>query len=530
VLEFNGGSFLLGDELRTECEYALSLKRRRAYGELDEKYISNPELCNKVGIIRGLRNTGKTIMMYQFAGRPEFINQSAYIRLRYKSGVDVASLCKQIDTLYRKHGIKYFYVDEVTWADDFIDMAADFSDNWSTGSTVKIVLSGTDSLGFAFAAQHELHHRYVEVLTTHTGYPEYKDLLGGTVIDYIRSGGVFWGNEPNEITLADYLNTSVVANIYNSIHNISRIVPAATKLTELSQDGMYSLCYAICKYAVLTMAINKAEGLWGESFSAAINDALGQSRKAIREAIGQATFAVSAHEKQIILSALGKSELYAGEFSKTQVNAAITLMKMCNFMYEVGSCTELGEDSDDVELIFAQSGVAREFARMVLHGVVLSGVFPASETPATLQIIEDNMDGMILEAASMSAFVQWAERVGNTVKLFKYRTFDGSHEIDIVVLDYRSGTMHLYEVKRSEGKPDESGNTDYIDDFARKHLTNSTCVEPLVERFKPSAMTRTVLYRGEDVDRLVDGCDVRYRNIEEFLIDLEKGEVHNEGN
>ena len=161
MLEFNGGSFLLGDELRTECEYALSLKRRRAYGELDEKYISNPELCNKVGIIRGLRNTGKTIMMYQFAGRPEFINQSAYIRLRYKSGVDVASLCKQIDTLYRKHGIKYFYVDEVTWADDFIDMAADFSDNWSTGSTVKIVLSGTDSLGFAFAAQHELHHRYV---------------------------------------------------------------------------------------------------------------------------------------------------------------------------------------------------------------------------------------------------------------------------------------------------------------------------------------------------------------------------------
>jgi len=160
---------------------------------------------------------------------------------------------------------------------------------------------------------------------------------------------------------------------------------------------------------------------------------------------------------------------------------------------------------------------------MVLHGIALSGVFSASDTPAILQIIEDNMDGMILEAACMSAFVQHTEKIGNTIKLFKYRTFDGSHEIDIVVLDYGSGTMHLYEVKRSEGKPDESGSVEYVEDFARKHLTNSACVEPLVERFKPSSVTRTVLYRGEDVDRVVDGCDVKYKNIEGFLEAIESG-------
>ncbi|MDR0490147.1 MAG: AAA family ATPase [Oscillospiraceae bacterium] len=517
--------FLFGKELASECTYALSLKRRRVYYELENNYINASDVCNKVGIVRGLRNTGKTIILLQLAGRREFVLQSAYTTLGYRNEADVASLCKEIDTLYRKHGIKYFYIDEVTWAEGFVDMAADFSDSWATGNTVKIVLSGTDSLGFAFAAQHELHHRYREVLTTYMGYAEYHDLLGGNVIDFIRSGGVFWGNDTSSAILADYLNTSVVANIYNSIHNVSRIVPAATQLIGLTEDGLYSLCYAICKYAVLSMVCEKAERIWGDSFSKAINDAFGQSRRAIREAIGDNTFSLTMHEKQIILSALGKSELYAGVFSMSQINAAITLMKMCGFLCEVGSYSEQGPDSDDTELVFAQSGVAREFVRMVLHGIAMSDVFPASNISAILQAIEENTDGMILESACMSAFIRKVELIGTGVKLFKYRAFDGSHEIDIVALDYRTGVMHLFEVKRSDGKPDETGRVDYVEDFARRHLTVETCTQPLMERFKPSSMTRTVLFRGEDSDKTIDGHIVSYRNIAKYLQQLEDGLV-----
>ena len=55
---------------------------------------------------------------------------------------------------------RYVFIDEVTLMDDFIDGAALFSDVFAT-SGMKIVLSGTDSLGFIFSEDEQLYDRCI---------------------------------------------------------------------------------------------------------------------------------------------------------------------------------------------------------------------------------------------------------------------------------------------------------------------------------------------------------------------------------
>ncbi|MFR3350861.1 MAG: hypothetical protein ACLTR5_01210 [Oscillospiraceae bacterium] len=72
---------------------------------------------------------------------------------------------------------------------DFIDSAALFSDVFAAMG-MKIILSGTDSLGFWLAMDQELYDRAKPIHTTFIPYREYSRLLGIDSIDeYIRYGG-----------------------------------------------------------------------------------------------------------------------------------------------------------------------------------------------------------------------------------------------------------------------------------------------------------------------------------------------------
>ena len=74
-------------------------------------------------------------------------------------------------------GIKYVFIDEVTLISDFIDSAAILSDIYSAMG-MKIVLSGTDSLGFWLAVHEELYDRTVMVHTSYIPFSEHSRLLG----------------------------------------------------------------------------------------------------------------------------------------------------------------------------------------------------------------------------------------------------------------------------------------------------------------------------------------------------------------
>ena len=158
-----------------------------------EEYLYSKE-SDRVCLIFGLRRTGKTTMLRQAIGRmaKENLSRTAYIKARRTD--NMAMMNRDLKKLFNA-GFRYVFIDEVTLMEDFIDSAALFSDVFATMG-MKIVLSGTDSLGFWLAMDEELYDRAKSIHTTFIPYREYSRLLGIDSIDeYIRYGGTLRAGE-----------------------------------------------------------------------------------------------------------------------------------------------------------------------------------------------------------------------------------------------------------------------------------------------------------------------------------------------
>ena len=110
--------------------------------------------------------------------------------------------------------------------EDFISGAALFSDVYAA-SGMKIVMSGTDSLGFLFSEDEQLYDRCILLHTTFIPYREFEQVLGVKGIDeYIRYGGTMslGGIHYNETsTFAskssadEYVDSAIARNIQYSL-------------------------------------------------------------------------------------------------------------------------------------------------------------------------------------------------------------------------------------------------------------------------------------------------------------------------
>lgn len=116
--------------------------------------------------------------------------------------------------------------------EDFIDSAALLSDIY-VPMGMRIVLSGTDSLGFWFARDNELYDRERTFHTTFIPYREYSRILGIDSIDeYIRYGGTLKSGETDfddeelmeegvafrdDESTRRYIDTAICKNIQHSL-------------------------------------------------------------------------------------------------------------------------------------------------------------------------------------------------------------------------------------------------------------------------------------------------------------------------
>lgn len=118
------------------------------------------------------------------------------------------------------------FIDEATLMEDFIEGSALFSDIYASCG-MKIVLSGTVSLGFLFTESEELYDRCITLHTTFIPYREFENVLGIKGIDeYIRFGGTMslsGVNYNEESPFADpkktdeYIDTAIARNIQHSL-------------------------------------------------------------------------------------------------------------------------------------------------------------------------------------------------------------------------------------------------------------------------------------------------------------------------
>lgn len=222
-------SVITGNRLLAMTKAVRNWKERDCFEQL-LKYL-NSDTMDRVCLIFGLRRTGKTTMLRQAVLKmtPEQASKTAYIKAK---GTDtMAAMNRDMEKL-QELGYENIFIDEVSLMEDFIDSAALFSDIYAVQG-MKIVLSGTDSLGFWFALHQELYDRAILIHTTFIPFREYSRLLGIDSIDeYIRYGGTLRAGELNfddeevsaegacfrdDESTRRYIDTAICKNIQHSL-------------------------------------------------------------------------------------------------------------------------------------------------------------------------------------------------------------------------------------------------------------------------------------------------------------------------
>lgn len=163
----------IGKELAAVAQKSKAMASRDCFEQL-EMYLHGRS-HDRVCLLFGLLQTGKNTMLRQAIGRmaKENLSRTAYIKARRTD--NMAMMNRDLKKLFNA-GFRYVFIDEVTLMEDFIDSAALFSDVFATMG-MKIVLSGTDSLGFWLAMDEELYDRAKPIHTTFIPYREYIVLL-----------------------------------------------------------------------------------------------------------------------------------------------------------------------------------------------------------------------------------------------------------------------------------------------------------------------------------------------------------------
>lgn len=163
-----------GNDLKKFVKAVQSFKKRSCYEKLHD-YIYG-DLQDRVFILYGLRRTGKTTLIRQLIGEMpnNELARTAFIQISSKDTLaDVNADLKKLEN----SNYKYIFIDEVTLLADFIEGAALFSDVYASCG-MKIVLSGTDSLGFLLSSSDQLYDRCVMLHTTFIPYREFENVLG----------------------------------------------------------------------------------------------------------------------------------------------------------------------------------------------------------------------------------------------------------------------------------------------------------------------------------------------------------------
>ena len=483
---------------------------------------------SKVLIVFGLRRTGKTTMLQQAVRaltREEFA-KAAYIKVR--TGDTLETLDDRLSRLHRR-GFRYVFIDEVTLLDDFIDGASLFSDVYAPMG-MKIVLSGTDSLGFRMSIDQELFDRAYMLHTSFVPFREYSRLLGIEDIDeYISYGGLLrrgeknlddpLANEPDasfrdEESTRRYIDTAIARNIQHSL--------------ACCRDGRYfGALRELYEKNELTNAINRVIEDMNHEFLASVltrpfkSSDLGiVSRQLMtdRDASRRRRLDRMLDKGAVTAELMRYLDVRNSDQLRVKVSDAhasaikaylqrLDLTRDCPVRIIRGEAVENG-----VRVLFTQPGMRYCQAEALVRAMMKDSSFakepPAEQMYVTERVLDD-VRGRMLEDIVLLETMESMPRprdIFSGSEVFKLQFESG--EFDMVVRDLSSGTCRLYEVKHSAERVDEQF----------RHLVDSELLSRAEKAFG-KIVGRTVLYRGPDFDHAVG---ISYRNVEGYLKRLPK--------
>lgn len=510
-------SVVIGNRLLAMTKGVRNMKERDCFKQL-QKYL-NSDATDRVCLVFGLRRTGKTTMLRQAVLKmtTEQASKTAYIKAK---GTDtMAAMNRDLEKLLEL-GYENVFIDEVTLMEDFIDSAALFSDIYATQG-MKIVLSGTDSLGFWFALHQELYDRAITIHTTFIPFREHSRLLGIDSIDeYIRYGGTLRAGEldfdDEDVNAEDasfrddestrrYIDTAICKNIQHSL--------------SCCQDGGYFRhLQSLYEAGELTGAINRIIEDMNHRFLIRIlinkfkshdlgsaADVLRRERDPERRNDILDRIDKDAVTKRLMdLLEIRNREDQSIGITNAHVEEIKEYLKALDLIVDVPSETIIPSAEPLENIIFTQPGMRYCQAQALVHSLAKDELFASlSEKEKTMvsECILEEVRGRMMEEIVLLETFKSAKKNKRVFKL----TFSVG-EFDMAIYDSKENTCECYEIKHSV----------QIVPAQTKYLIDEEKLNQTSKRFGKISK-RCVLYRGEDTV-LENG--IEYRNVEAYLKEL----------
>ena len=487
------------------------------YGKRDcfstlQKFV-NGSYDGKICILYGLRRTGKTTLLFQMLSELP-IEKTAYIKVQTTD--DMSRLTKDLKALFEL-GYRYVFIDEITLLSDFIDTAAVLSDVFGMMG-MKIVVSGTDSLGFAMANRDELYDRSVTIRTSFIPFREYARLLNIRSVDsYIEYGGTLKMenmsfDDPDtafdEVAFRDdestrkYIDTAISRNIQHTLKN-DHYGEYFNQLRELYEKGeLTNVINRIVQHMNHRFVLRVVEDEFKSHDFGSAKELLLHDFPAER-----ATVLYDVDEKQILERL--KAIIEVKEKSETTVPITqehIDKVKKYLLMLDlIVNCPERYESGKQAEhIVFSQPGMRYAIAKALVYSLMQDAYFAsiseADKAYITGKILDD-VKGRMLEDIVL---LEVCKAAPSTMEAFKFK-FDAGGEFDMVIYDKTSQNCRIYEIKHSTE----------VNEKQTIHLRDAEKCQIVEKRFGPIS-GKFVLYRGKDT--FAEG--VQYLNVENFLCGL----------
>lgn len=487
------------------------------YGKRDcfstlQKFVAG-SYDGKICILYGLRRTGKTTLLFQMLSDLP-IEKTAYIKAQTTD--DMSRLTKDLKVLFEL-GYRYVFIDEITLLNDFIDTAAVLSDVFSMMG-MKIVVSGTDSLGFAMANRDELYDRSVTIHTSFIPFREYARLLNICSVDsYIEYGGTLKMenmsfDDPDaafdEVAFRDdestrkYIDTAISRNIQHTLKN-DHYGEYFNQLRELYEKGeLTNVINRIVQHMNHRFVLRVVEDEFKSHDFGSAKELLLHDLPAER-----ATVLYDVNEKQILERL--KAIIEVKEKSETTVPITqehIDKVKKYLLMLDlIVNCPERYESGKQAEhIVFSQSGMRYAIAKALVYSLMQDAYFasiPEADKAYITGKILDDVKGRMLEDIVL---LEVCKAAPSTMEAFKFK-FDAGGEFDMVIYDKTSQNCRIYEIKHSAK----------VNEKQTIHLRDAEKCQIVENRFGPIS-GKFVLYRGKDT--FAEG--VQYLNVENFLCGL----------
>lgn len=497
----HGISYFVGKDLKGLIEDYRGYKHRYAFKEL-ERFLYDAKALDKkrLLILYGLRRTGKTTLIMQalLNMKEEDFKKSAFIELNSHSEMgDLYELLKNL----KEKGYRYIFLDEVTDMKDFIDGSA-FLSNLFASENMRIVLSGTDSLGFIFSKEDSLYDRCYFLHISFIPFKEFSSVLGINDIDsYIEYGGtmslsgMIYSQRKSLNKTNPYVDAAIADNIQHSL--------------AYYKNGTYFRdLYELYERKELKNVINRVVEDSNHRFALEvlnqdfISHDLGISRNNLRKEDDKyhVLDRIQRNKVEDVLKAslgiLNKKErsISLKETHREEIETYLEELEIIN------KVDLLSENSLTQRNIITIAGLRYSQAKELILSLKKDKVFQSLERETEEYVIErilNEIKGRMLE----DIILLETSLANPSLKVCKFLFHSG--EFDMVII-YRNHS-EIFEIKHSKERNISQ---------AKNLLDEKKCV--LFETKFPKITRKVVLYRGEGAKE----GEIEYQNVEEYLNSL----------